>query len=280
MRRPPRNLGLRAESFELERRQLLASEFGSLPANIHAVEFAAGMLSPFDVPIQVVTQQAGEATVTVERSDTAGSLQVEVKTDPNSPYVGVNVGAVDQTVTFADGQAQAIVTVPILPGAPNPGEVDVNLEINPISPSTGNISLTGTALSLKVVESDPTLPPKVVSAVLLDHGILVSFDKPMDPAGASNVNSYAVTLDSKPLKLRSAQYNPATQSVVLVAKNPGSFSLISSTLAVVHRAKAPARTGHSSKAGPGLADLQGNPINPRTTPGLLELSERSGYLHV
>ena len=65
--------------------------------------------------------------MTLSRSDTVGSLQVEVTTDPSSPYVGVNVGAVDQTVTFADGQSQATLTVPILAGAPNPGEVDVYL---------------------------------------------------------------------------------------------------------------------------------------------------------
>ena len=37
------------------------------------------------------------------------------------------MAAVDQTVTFANGQSQVAVTVPILAGAPNPGEVDVNL---------------------------------------------------------------------------------------------------------------------------------------------------------
>ena len=52
-------------------------------------------------------------------------LQVEVKTDP-SPAVGVNVGAVDQTVTFARGQSQAAVRVPILAGASEPREVDVS----------------------------------------------------------------------------------------------------------------------------------------------------------
>ena len=84
---------------------------------------------------QVVTQQDGEATVTLSLSQPGtGRLQVQVTTDPSSPAVGVNVGAVDQTVTFANGQFEAAVTVPILSGAPNPGEVDVNLTISSVDP--------------------------------------------------------------------------------------------------------------------------------------------------
>ena len=86
-------------------------------------------------PAQVVGQQDGEATVWLTRSDNRGRVQVQVKTDPSSPAVGVNVGAVDQTVTFANGQSGAAVTIPILSGAPNPGEVDVNLTITPIDRS-------------------------------------------------------------------------------------------------------------------------------------------------
>ena len=46
--------------------------------------------SPY--PVQVVTQQAGEATVWLSRPNTTGSLQVRVTIDPPSPGVGVNVG--------------------------------------------------------------------------------------------------------------------------------------------------------------------------------------------
>ena len=146
-----------------------------------------------DAPIQVVTQQAGEATVTLSRTDTAGSLQVAGDDGPVlAVVVGVNVGAVDQTVTFADGQSQATLTVPILAGAPNPGEVDVNLTHQVHRPSADGVVRPIASLDLKIVASDPTLPPKVVFMEATAQGILLSFNKPMNPAGASNVNNYAV----------------------------------------------------------------------------------------
>ena len=148
----------------------------------------------------MVTQQAGEATVTLSRTDTAGSLQVEVTTDPSSPYVGVNVGAVDQTVTFADGQSQATVTVPILAGAPNPGEVDVDLgSRTPIPRPISMPRPLADRLDLKIVASDPTLPPKVVFVEATTQGILLGFNKPMNPVGASDVNNYTVKY-ARPLR--------------------------------------------------------------------------------
>ena len=49
-------------------------------------------------------------------------------------------------------------------------------------------------LDLKIVASDPTLPPKVVSSFATKQGIVLSFNKPMDPVGASDVNNYSVSL--------------------------------------------------------------------------------------
>ena len=169
MPRPAR--AFTAESFELEGRLLLAAGSASTRTSLPVVKFVTPgppQLGPF----QVVTQQAGEATVTLSRSDTAGSLRVLVTTDPVppsagenvaagdllQPLVGVNVGAVDQMVTFADGQSQATLTVPILSGAPNPGEVDVDLFIWPVDPANSR-----TSLDLRILASDPTAPPEVVS---------------------------------------------------------------------------------------------------------------------
>src|SRR4051794_31431014 len=125
MRRPRREF--RAESFELEGRLLLATGTASTPAGFLPLQFEGTTISSGFGPTQVVTQRAGKAIVTLLRSNTAGNLQVQVMTDPNSPFVGVNVGAVNQMVTFANGQARATVTVPIRSGAPNPGKVDVYL---------------------------------------------------------------------------------------------------------------------------------------------------------
>src|SRR5207237_1386971 len=84
-----------------------------------------------------------------------------------------------------DGQGQAAVTVPILSGARNPGEVDVGLDAVPINFQTPAPGLPWTSLAtldLKVVASEPTLPPKVVSTLVTDQGIVLAFNKPMNPA--------------------------------------------------------------------------------------------------
>ena len=169
----------------------------------------------------MVNQDAGQATVTLSRSDTAGSLRVNVTTAA-SPYVGVNVGAVDQPVTFANGQRQATLTVPILPEAPNPGELDVHLNVKIIDPAP-RVPPDLTGLDLRLVGSDPALPPKVVSLVSTSQKIVLSFNKPMNPVGASNVKNYSVSLvndSAKSWPLKSAEYDPATQTVTLIPKHP------------------------------------------------------------
>ena len=187
MRRPTREF--KAEACELEGRLLMASN--PPPSSVQFV--ASTEIRGYPWPFQIVTQQAGKATVTLSRTDTAGPLQVEVTTDPR--YWGGNVGAVDQTVTFAPGQSLATVTVPIIAGAPNPGAVDASLVIdafNATAPCPAMFCLG--PLDLRIVASDPTLPPKVVSDLTTGQGIVLSFNKPMDPVGASNVNNYSVSL--------------------------------------------------------------------------------------
>src|SRR5579863_8616603 len=148
MSRPTREF--RAESFELEDRLLQALvPVSPPPPSVHmanptlppppsTVNFqgVTDMTGYVFSSVQVVSQQEREATLTLTRPDTVGVVQVRVQTDASSPFVGVNVGAVDQTVTFANGQGQATVTVPILSGAPNPGVVDVRLFADPINPPT------------------------------------------------------------------------------------------------------------------------------------------------
>ena len=52
---------------------------------------------------QQVVQQGGEATVWLRGYTGGGPLQVQVATDPSSPAVGVNLPAVNQTVTISGG---------------------------------------------------------------------------------------------------------------------------------------------------------------------------------
>jgi len=309
-----------AESFELEGRLLQtvvpvltrpltpAATPGSPPSpstvRFESVTDVQGYVSS---PVQVVAQQAGEATVTLTRPDTAGALQVRVKTDASSPFVGVNVGAVDQTVTFGDGQGRAAVTVPILSGAPNPGVVDVGLSADPINPPTPAAGDPSTSvmpfatLDLKVVASEPTLPPRIVSEFVTDQGIVLSFNKPMNPVGASNLNNYSVRLVSsqphnafgdtlgllggfgnrttvtvKSVRFQSAQYDPASQTVTLIPKQQNLN--IASWPLQVHAAKTRVRPRHPLNVAQGLTDLQGNLINVDTTPGKVELvGKKFGY---
>ena len=115
MSRPPR--AVRVDAQELEGRLLLAAlpVATATPAPVPLV-LLDGISPPGTSQVtQVVSQQASTAILILSRPGNWGSLQVEVTTDPSSPPVGVNVGAVDQTVTFTRRQTFAAVRVPTIP---------------------------------------------------------------------------------------------------------------------------------------------------------------------
>jgi hypothetical protein len=306
MGRTPRDF--RAECFELEGRLLLSNVPASRPAHVRvlvppSVGFQGTPLPGTTNLSQVVTQQDGEATVTLSGyvQPGTGSLQVVVATDPSSPAVGVNVGAVDQTITFANGNSQATVTVPILAGASNPGEVDVDLTITPIDPPP-KLTTSG-PLELRILSSADMIPPKIVSVKGAPHGIVLTFSKSMDPLGASNVNNYTVRATTTSTKtdpflvpidfltfplhmdssistsysestrnvpLRAAQYDPATNSVTLVTKRKLNYSA-SISVFQGNQTKVSGPPGLQSNFGPGLTDLEGNLINGDTSPGQFDI---------
>ena len=254
-------------------------------------------------PSEVVGQQDGVATVVLTRNDNRGRLKVQVITDPGSPAVGVNVGAVDQTVTFANGQVSAAATVPILSGAPNPGEVDVNLTITSVDGSRQIIS--SGPLELRIVASDSTVAPRIVATQGKPDGIVVTFSKPMNPVEASDVNNYAAhwttihskydslglfavfvpgawsngtTSSSGSVRLKSAQYDPATNSVTLIPEQHLSYSALTSiTVTQGHPPKTSGQPGQQSNLGPGLTDLEGNPLSNGSTPGKFSASVFKGF---
>jgi hypothetical protein len=159
-----------------------------------------------------------------------------------------------------------------------------------------------TPLDLRIVASDPTLPPKVVSVyesesttigpqgqVASKQEIVVSFNKPINPVAASNVKNYSLTtlnltnhgqsllggflttsrlaLAVNRVRLRSAQYDPATQSVTLVPKQR---NLITGSVQLVTGGFSP-KTAVSRRrklsVARGLTDMEGDPVNADTTPG-------------
>jgi hypothetical protein len=300
MSRPRREF--RADSLALEGRLLLAMAHHNVAPPM--VYFEGGDtiqgIKGIQEIYQVVTQQDGEATVTLSGfvAPGAGTLQVVVATDPSSPEVGVNVGVVDQTLTFANGNSSATVTVPILAGAPNPGEVDVTLTATPINPPP-NLNFLYRKYELRIFSSAARIPPTIVSTQGTPRGIVLTFSKPMNPVAASNVNNYTVhftktffktnallapidfltaplhpdsPIDSYDINitgrvpLKAAEYDPATNSVTLVSKRKISYSAgINVTQA--QPPKVAGRPAQQRNPGPGLTDLEGIPINGLTTPG-------------
>jgi hypothetical protein len=300
--RPPR--AVRVDALELEGRLLLAAlpvpsavaaTSKSVPAQFHLSLGFVGTPTPGTSQVtQVVYQQDGTATVTLSESAYV-PMQVEVKTDPSSPAVGVNVGAVDQMVTFAN-QTKVTLSVPIIAGAPNPGEVDVTLTATPVNSAT-SVTSTG-SLVLRILASGPSRPPTITSEQGTPKGIVLTFSKPMDPARASSVNNYAVRSSyatssvfggSLGLKLfgyqnhtfrnsvplRAAEYDPATNSVTLIPRRRLTYS---SQITVTQGSglKKSSRPGHPSDAPLDLTDLEGNPINGGSTPGKFSVSVTTG----
>ena len=283
MSRP--NHRFRTEFAGLEGRLLLAA--GHAPIRANDVQFQQldyAKMSVLIPPNLIVGQQDGYATVVLERSDNLGVSQVRVTTDPSSPAVGVNVAPVDQTVTFQNLDSEAVVRIPLIAGAPNPGEVDVNLMLTPVTPRV----TVSEPLELSIMASDATIAPKIVSVEGKSNAIVLTFNKPMDPATASDVGNYAVkwsaihekhgalgslailnpnwwydsSTSSGTMPIKAARYDPATNSVALVAKKNIQYSRATGGITVTQAHPA---------AGSALTDLEGTPINADFGPG--EFSE-------
>jgi hypothetical protein len=334
MTRRPRTV--RFDAQELEGRLLLAAlpvaPARPKPAPYYVVQFGGAGAPNFgpdtSQETQVVSQQAGTATLMLSRTQVRRTpygtpvylggvgtlptpLQVEVKTDP-SPAVGVNVGAVDQTVTFARGRSQAAVSVPILAGAANPGEVDVTLTATPMNPPSKlptDVTSSG-SLELRILAPDASLPPRIIAEQGTRQGIVLAFNKPMDPAAASNVQNYAVRATttyektnaflntfnlltfplhmdsawgistvstSRTVPLRAAEYDPATNSVTLIPRRRLTY-LSEITVTQGSGMKTSSRPAHPSDAPLGLTDVEGNPINADSSPGKFSVSVESTFV--
>jgi hypothetical protein len=135
----------------------------------------------------LVSQQSDSVSVTLSRQfftdNNAGTLQVRLATAP-SPAIGVNLPAVDQTVTFAAGEDSKTVTILIIKGAPNSGEVDVALTLARVDGPPNVVYGGPTVLQIKA-SADAT-PPTITGSRLTRRGIELMFSEPMDPARVQN----------------------------------------------------------------------------------------------
>ncbi len=144
-----------------------------------------------------------------------------------------------------------------LSGAPNPGEVDVNLTISSVAGSRQ--IMTSGPLEMRILASPAMIPPIMVSVQGAPQGLVLTFSKPMDPVAASNVNNYSVratttsaktnpflvpidiltfplhmdsslststSIHTRRVPLRAAEYDPATNSVTLVPKRKLTYSAV------------------------------------------------------
>ncbi len=255
------------------------------------------------VHTQEFSQQGGVAVVTLSRYSLNGvedhPLQVRVTTDASSPYVGVNVGAVDQVVTFAPNQYDAALTVPIIAGAANPGEVDVELTMTPVDPPPGlAVTMQVPVDELRIMAADATSPPAIVAMNGTPQGLQLIFNKPMDPAQASNVTNYAVYANSfhssshdeflgvvinfstvrTPVPLKAAVYDAATNTVTLIPRRPILSYGMGFTVTQGAPSRAARRTNAVAAAAHGLMDLDGHPIEQTRTPGKFAVTgANSGY---
>jgi hypothetical protein len=209
----------------------------------------AGALQ-FGGPTLTVNPTGGVANVTVDRVDGAGgTVSVSLATGGGSAVPGTDYTAVSQTVTFGPGETSKTVTIPIL-NDPPAGIVTFNVTL---TGSTGGASLGApTTLTVTIApgfqntsgasSSSSSVTANAVGPVITDMrlvsngsgitAVVLSFDRPLDPARASNVANYGNvirtpgadgvfgTYDDGLVAIASASYNSATNQVTLTPAGP------------------------------------------------------------
>jgi hypothetical protein len=241
-----------------------------------------------EVPGNYISQDSRALDVTLVRTtaggrtDAKGTITVQFSATGATPtdQATPSFTPITQTVTFPAGQSTETVAIPMNPGAPNPGLVPVAITV-----TSSSKQIKGSSATVDIAASAAAIPPSIVGVQRVAGGIAISFSKPMDPKTVQNIHNYSVkfspsqdfgfqtlygtglvqTLESSTQKisLRRATYNPATNTVLLVATeqlgNKGAY-VISSPASL-----------HSKKYHPGnaqpLTDTYGNVLDQGGTGG-------------
>jgi hypothetical protein len=252
----------------LERRSLLS---GTTPGHQDVT---------IELPSAYISQQSSQLDVTLVRtkpsgrSDGKGSITVNFSATYDPGVSGSQFTPVNESVTFPAGQSTETVAIPINSGAANPGLVPMQIAV------TSSVrQVKGSSTTAYLASSANAIPPSITSVQRVAGGIAITFSKPMDPATVGNKRNYVVkfspknnfslenlygvglvqVLDNTTVKipLRRATYNPATDTVLLVATeqlgSQGSYQ-ISNPASLV--AKKP-RPGDAHP----LTDLEGNVLD-------------------
>jgi uncharacterized repeat protein (TIGR01451 family) len=173
-----------------------------------------------------VPENAGSVTLTVDRlTGTQGAVSINYATSNGTGVAGVNYVATSGTVTFADGQSTATITVPVIDDMVINGDHTFFLTLS--NPTNGASLGTPSVVAVDVTNTDrDTTPPNVTGLLATTKGssivsFTITFDEAMDQTRASNASNYHLFLTNgstsqSPIQIVSATYNPATDSVTLV----------------------------------------------------------------
>ncbi len=247
------------------------------------------------VPSAYISQQSSELDVTLERtkpsglSDAKGSITVDFSASYAAGASGEEFTPVNETVTFPAGQATETVVVPINSAAENPGLVPMQLAV------TSSVrQIKGSSTTVYLTSSASDIPPSITGVQRVAGGIAVTFSKPMNPATVQNIHNYVVKFRPKdsfnfeqlygvglvdvpndtPVKipLRRATYDPATETVLLVATEQlgsnGSYQI--STPASLVAKKSGPRKAHP------LTDIEGNVLDEGRSGGKFRIAISKG----
>jgi hypothetical protein len=287
-RRAARRVQLLAEP--LESRTLLSgsasSAHGLAAVSIQVPgDYISQQSSALDVTL-VRTTGAGhgqaQSPLTVEFSATPGTLRGGTET--NTATAGPAFTPVDLSVTFPPGVTTATAVVPINPDAANPGLVPVSLAVTP-QVGHGRASTT----TVYLASGPAAVPPAITTAHLVVQGkdavgIAITFSKPMAPAQVANIHNYTIIFkpsqnftvsdltgiglvqqianQSHKVAFRAARYDPATDTVTLIARQK--LSTTTGSYVIKSPASLASRKARATNAQP-LTDLDGNAINLGTT---------------
>ena len=198
----------------------------------------------------VYSQQSNAIEVTIQRKHRAGTATAEVTTtidgaSAGSAVPGVQYQPVDQVVTFARGKTTATVSIPVVTGAPNPGDLTLGVFLKD---GSANASWQSETLTL-AAQADLSRPHVLGGAFVVRNnavqGIRLAFDKPMAQGQVENLGNYSAkgvkasglagllgglgtsfatpsiggsqaTAVTGPIYFKSATYDPVSNTVTLV----------------------------------------------------------------
>jgi hypothetical protein len=203
------------------------------------LEFAVSTLS--------VNENAGTAQIQILRlANEHGAVLVHVATSGGSAVPGINYTPIDTTLNFADGQASQTLTIPVRDDGAVTGDLSVNLVLS----APGGGAILGSPSSATIVIHNTDVPPLVtmISVQPVTNQkhevtrIIVVFSGDLNAGKATSLATYRLAAagkkgsftakNSQVIKLKSAVYNPANDSVTLTVKK--AFALRKPVQLLVH----------------------------------------------